>query len=66
MKWLETVRTIAATREAQRGATLPDPAPAGWDPYDVWLNRVHAPREARRPQAQRRGTRPPGECLPAA
>ena len=66
MKWIETVRTIAATRESERGAAPPDPVPAGWDPYDVWLNRVHAPRAARVRRAQRPGTRPARDGAPAA
>ena len=66
MKWIETVRSIAATLDAERGAATPDPAPAGWDPYEVWLNRVHAPRAARGQQAQRSTTRPTREFVPAA
>lgn len=47
MNWIETVRAIASTIESQRAESPPGDTPAGWDPYEVWLHRVHAPREAR-------------------
>ena len=51
MKWIETVRAIAETIEAGRERQAP--VPAGWDPYEVWLHRVHAPRAARERRAGR-------------
>ena len=65
MKWNETVRTIAATLEAERGQTTLA-APAGWDPYDVWLSRIHAPRAVRAQQATLPGIRRIGYFTPAA
>lgn len=63
MKWNETVRTIAAMLEAERGHRNLA-APAGWDPYDVWLNRIHAPRAARAQQAALPGIRRIGDFTP--
>jgi uncharacterized membrane protein len=64
MKWIETVRNIAATIDAERAAQPPAPASAGWDPYEVWLNRVQAPREARRRPAAQPVPSPARELLP--
>ena len=32
---------------ASEGSTPADESDRGWDPYDVWLRRVHLPRQHR-------------------
>ena len=48
--WMSRARAVrvvpGVTNELEPEVQLPVRAePAGWDPYDVWLHRIHRPRE---------------------
>jgi hypothetical protein len=49
MNWIDSVRGERSVRPAGQAAnedpTPPEAARTGWNPYDVWLNRVRGPRK---------------------
>ncbi|MFO1394092.1 MAG: hypothetical protein U1F09_10060 [Steroidobacteraceae bacterium] len=47
MKWMDTLRDIAVAMERDRPGDSANQTQAGWDPYDVWLTRIHRPQIAR-------------------
>jgi len=47
--WLARARAVAAVRNELEPEVRPSVRAehAAWDPYDVWLHRIHRPRQRR-------------------
>ncbi|MFO1407820.1 MAG: hypothetical protein U1F08_09855 [Steroidobacteraceae bacterium] len=64
MKWMDTLHDIAQAMDLEPADHRPAESPVAWDPYDVWLTRIHRPRMARIGWVQPRPARP-GRELPS-